>query len=697
MNVHFANYCRHWLPSVFLTAVLNAGCLENVVAAESATANGSSVVFSLVEDGKALAPLIVAADTTPRNREAAEELAQAIERISGAKVEIIEGAPAEAPERAVWIGMQPGLEALFPGTDLTFSEPEEIRILSSENHLLIAGRDRFDPENTTVQGMSVPIENKQSEYGTANAVYTFIRDTLGVRWLFPGSLGVDYVESASIGVPALDVRYSPQIRLRMGIFSQYDLGRRDKNDALRDWARRHRMLLDSLDVDHNHAFADWWDKYGETQPELFALQPDGTRGTFPKEGSKKKLSEGEPAVWDVWLAEVAEDLKDNPTRSVFNVAANDGSTTGHCVDPRSQAWDPPMTEGQVLKPYGYATGRLERPPMSDRYVTFANKLGEMLKSKYPDKELYVSQLAYGDTGRPAPVSARPNDNVIIISVHNFLFRGPEEREEQMQMFDDWSKMAKQIIWRPNMSGSSGWSWGTPDVGFTLVADGFRFIAERGCIGVVIDTIWNHWGTQGPMYYLMAELAWNPYADADAILEDFCQRAYGPAGTTVLKYWRLMEEMRNRIEIESPTRFRMLDSPKFYTPEFFAKAQALLDEATRELAGAPEKYSERLKMVQDGLDYTRFVLDTRIAMQRWEDSKETDEAAKAHVLANWARTDQMREEASNEAISWSRVFRNDVSVGSQRRRMYGLHPSLVLEGAFLREYLAGGTAAQDELE
>ena len=651
----------------------------------------------MVRDGQALVPLILPVDATPRNREAAAELAAAIEKISGAMVEIRTGTPGQAPDRAVWIGLQPGMEALFPNQNLTLSEPEEIRIVSSPNHLLIAGRDRFDPEHMTIPGQSEPIEGKQWEYGTANAVYTFIQDVLGVRWLLPGDLGADYPESPSLLIPAQDLRYHPQFRLRMGIFSQYDLGRRRAGE-MRDWARRHRMLLDSLDVDANHAFADWWEKYGESRPELFALQPDGTRGTFPTDPRRKKVSEGEPAVWDVWLEEVADMLKANPTESVFNVAANDNWSSGHCVDPRSQAWDPPVSEAGELVTYNYADGvRLERPPMSDRYVTFANTLGEKLKAKYPDRELFVSQLAYGGTARQAPVKARPNDNVIIVSVHNFLFRGPEERQQQMQMFDDWSKVAKHIIWRPNMSGSSGWSWGTPDVGFTLVADGFRFIAERKAIGVVIDTIWNHWGTQGPMYYLMAELSWNPFADADAILEDFCQRSYGPAGPTMLKYWRLMEAMRNRIEIESPSRWRMLESPKFYTAEFFAEAQALLDQAGGELKDAPEKFAARLALVQAGLDYTEFVLDTRAAMQRWEDSKETDEAAKAHVLANWAKADEMRKIFPEYAISWVRSFRNDVPVVAQRRRMYGLHPDLVLRGAFLQEFLDGKSAAADELE
>jgi len=658
---------------------------------------GKSTAFALVKEGRPLAPLVLAPDATPRNREAARELATAIRNISGAEVEILEATPATAPARAVWIGRQPGMEKLFPGVDLELTQPEEIRLVTTTDHLLIAGRDRFDPKHFTIPGQFEPIEGKQWEYGTANAVYTFIQDALGVRWVLPGPLGVDYVESPSITVQPLDVRYHPQFRLRMGILNMYDQGT-VRGGAIRDWARHQRMLLDSLDIDGGHAFTEWWERYGETRPELFALQPDGTRGTIPAEGHHKKICEGEPAVWDVWLEEVGQTLEENPMKMIFNVSANDNWSTGHCVDPRSQAWDPPRDQAGELVTYNYADGvRLQRPPMSDRYVTFANKLAEKLKAKYPDRELFVSQAAYGGTSRQAPVSARPHDNVIILSVHNFLFRGKAEREEQMRMFDDWSKLAKTFIWRPNMGGSSGWSWGTPDVGFTRAAHDLKWVAERGTIGIFIDMIWDHWGTQGPLYYLLAQLAWNPYQDANVILEDFCQRSYGPAGATMLTYWRLMETMRDRIEDESPTRFRMVDSPRYYTAEFFAQAQALLDQADKETAEAPEKYGKRLELVQAGLDYTKFVIDTRAAMQRWEDSKGRDEEAKAHVLANWAKADEMRKNSPEFAISWIRSFRNDVPATKQRRRMFGLHPDLALKGKFLEEYRSGGTAAKDELE
>ena len=48
----------------------------------------------------------------------------------------------------------------------------------------------------------------------------------------------------------------------------------------------------------------------------------------------------------------------------------------------------------------------KHPALSDRHVTFANKLAGRLKERYPDKDYRVMMLSYGHS-RPAPIAARP--------------------------------------------------------------------------------------------------------------------------------------------------------------------------------------------------------------------------------------------------------------------------------------------------
>src|SRR5690606_12435247 len=99
------------------------------------------------KDGVSQAPIIIFKDAPPYTRQAVEELTTYIEKISGAKPKVIEGEPNPVPKQAIWVGLQPRVEKLFPKVDFDFEHPEEILIVSNENHLVIAGRDRWNPDH----------------------------------------------------------------------------------------------------------------------------------------------------------------------------------------------------------------------------------------------------------------------------------------------------------------------------------------------------------------------------------------------------------------------------------------------------------------------------------------------------------------------------------------------------------------------
>src|SRR5690606_35932797 len=110
------------------------------------------------------------------------------------------GEPAVVPERAIWVGYQPLLGRLLPRTDFTFRRPEEILLVANDRHLVIAGRDRWDPSRMEGRPRRSVVNGVQQEYGTANAVYTFIQEHLGVRWLWPGELGEDVIRRRRLAV-----------------------------------------------------------------------------------------------------------------------------------------------------------------------------------------------------------------------------------------------------------------------------------------------------------------------------------------------------------------------------------------------------------------------------------------------------------------------------------------------------------------
>jgi len=629
--------------------------------------------------GVAPAPIIVFKDAPPRTRDAAVTLAEYIEKTCGARPAIIDGEPDPAPARGIWVGCQPVLKKLLPGVDFTFAHPEEILIAVAGGHLVIAGRDRWDRQHMDGRGRLAPITGRQQEYGTVNAVYTFLQDYLRVRWLWPGDTGEDVVAQRRIAFAPLEFRYHPQIRARSGMFVRWSLGD-SKEGPPQIWARYQRVQLDSLELAGGHAFSHWWDKYHEQHPDYFALQPDGTRSGWP-EPKDAKLCDSNPAVWRQWLAEVEEKLKADPTQRVLNASPNDSYESGHCVCPRCRAWDNP--NGEIVT-YRWKGVTEDRPCLSDRQVTFANTLARMLKERFPDKDLYVQLHAYG-LSRPAPVAAEPDANVIISSVSNFHLRADgvgDDRTKAMQQFAAWGEKAPHLAWRPNLGSPVGLSWGMPDVGMRQAGEDFRFVADRGCMGLFFDMFWGHWATQGPHYYVLAHLAWNPRTDVPALMDDYYARGFGPAAAELKAYWSLLEKTRTDFLREVPNRHRAFDIPRKYTAALFAQAEALLNQADAKLAGAPDLYRRRVAFVRTGLEYTRMVVDTRAAMQKVEQSKGSDAEASARVKACWDAAARMRTTFSPLAINWIAVFRGPG--GGDNKRMMGLHPDNPLSGRTKRE-------------
>jgi len=635
--------------------------------------------FLLVAKDNPPVPIIVFKDAPPRTRDAAVTLADYIAKISGQKPEVIDGEPKAMPERAIWIGVQPVVKSLFPKTDFDFKQPEETLIVANEKHLVIAGRDRWNPAHMEAKGRLAMKTGIQQEYGTANAVYSFIQEQLGVRWLWPGE--EDVIKRERIAIAPMERRYHPQIRARGGMLVRTSLGD-NKESAAGLWARFQRVQLDSMDMTGGHGFGDWWEKYGAAHPDYFAAAPDGSRTAVKPRENNTKLCASNPKVWQQWLEDVSVEVRSNPVLRVINVSPNDGYTSGHCTCVNCLAWDHPDGE-KVEWTFGGGV-KFQGVSHTDRDVRFANTLARLLKQRFPDRELFVQLNAYGLARNP-PLGVVPDDNVVISSVANFHLRSPAERKLPMQQHAGWAKVTKHLMWRPNLGSPAGLSWGMPDVAMTLAGEDFRFAAGTHCLGLYFDLIWQHWANQGPHYYTLAHLAWNPQADVAAVMDDYYQRGFGPAAAEVKAYWQLLERTRMEFVAEEPSRHRAFDLPKKYTPELFVQAQAHLDAAAKKLTAADEKYRRRLHFIQYGLDYAKLGVDTRASMQKLEASKGQEAAAKAEVMANWDRAEQMKQKAPAYAINWQAVFRQPGNGGGDgNKRVMGLHPDAPLSGRTLRE-------------
>lgn len=639
----------------------------------------------LVKDGVSRAPIVVFEDMPPLTRRAAEELAYYIEKTSGARPEIIEGDPDSVPEYAIWVGYQPALEELFPDLDFEFEHPGEILIAANEKHLVVAGRDVWDPDHLEVDiRLGRTLNGFQQEYGTHNAVYTFLQDYLDVRWLWPGELGEDVVQQETVAFEPFTYRYHPQVRARSGLLSwaQLDRGVLGPEDGVLSeggarshyWARAQRLQLSELPSPGGHGFpGDWWERFHESHPEYFALQPDGTRGggerPFPN-AHNVKMCHSNPELAEQWVEDVAAQLKANPNQRVFNASPGDSYHSGHCICEDCRSWDHPDGEPRVLRWEGLAQRYVA---LSDRDITFANRVAGLLRERFPDKDLYVYMLAYGHSN-PPPVEAVPADNVIIGDVANFLFRSDYSARDSTvgasarEYFAGWGELTDMHFWRPNIGAPVGIQWGMPDVPLRRTMEDLRFARDNGWMGIYVDFIRENWATQGPLYYLMAQLTWNPHADGEAILRDYYRRAFGPAAEEMEAYWTYMEQIREACYGTEEAGRADHDVLDFYNKERLAQATALLNAAKGALATDDARYRERIEFVEAGLEFTKLITECGRLVRTVRQDDDPDGEARAQIDENWEKLRELQQ-ANPGAMRWRLFWRGHRADGAPTTPRY----------------------------
>jgi len=637
--------------------LLCSALLALFLAASDSSAKPSGMVW--VAEGISTAPIIVPVeDSTKEVHQAANDLAGYVERMTGRRPEIIEGTPDPLPERAVWVGYQPVLNTLFPELDFDFQYPEEILIAANERYMVIAGRDR---ESFIIPKPLVYRATPVGEFGTANAVSTFIHDHLGVRWLWPGELGTDIPRRARIAFEPFTFRFHPPIRSRrFRLEARY--GRTDQGEDVAAvnyfWENAHRLNGRSSHIlPRDHASNDWSDRYREKHPEYFALLPDGTRS----QGRDAKLCVSNPAVAKQWVDNQMDVLGENPRVESLGATPNDGG--GWCLCEACVAMDHPKAPRGVL---------------TERYVKHWNHLIRGLRERAPDKKVFLDVLGYA-TYKSAPIETRLDDGIAVSFVGHYPFCSGAEWHQARDDMRKWKAAgAKLIGYRPNFSWYDGGFWGMPSVAMEKTHALFEALAEMNCHVFEIDSVFQFSATQGPQNYLMARLAYDPSADGRAILRDFYERGFGPAAGDVRAYYELQEQAHADL-VENPAwrassgdRFKHLEMLRqIHTPDRIAKAREALERARvqAEAEGVDSVYAKRVAFVRTGLEFVSLNMEAAASMERVRRSKGGDREAVEKAIKICAARDKLLAEAPLFAIDVP-YFQNRVVAAdsSMSRRM-----------------------------
>ncbi len=629
-----------WLP-VAISFFFLTGCIS-----------GAGPVV-LVQEGSPRAAVILPDEPLPAQEFAARELIYHVKKASGAELPLYAEKDAP-PDYKYFVYIGPCRAAASAGIDVDSMPPSGYTVKTIGNALFLAGRDRD-------RGFDGYHHHWGAGWqGTLYAVYDFLENDMGVRWLWPGELGEHIPGRAELAAAPADRSGEPRFR-QAWVSPAFAAGghlpgwsspesKEKYYQAQRIFLLRHRFgSVENLA--YCHAFGNYWRRFGETNPAFFAKLPDGTRRHLDGDpsGQYTTMCVSEPSFIEQIISDWRRSPERNPDhiphRPYVNACEND--TPGMCTCERCRAWDAPHPEfethdywGKGVIPdissrgmvgSGMSGGEIEgaesveaeAPSLSDRYARFYIEV--LRKARKVDPEARVAGFAYSNYWKPPVSDGLDLDGVLIIYVPPLWFPYTDEMSADFRKaFEGWNRLGAELYLRPNLTHSGA---NLPIFYARELAGDFSYAAEHGMVGTYFDSLLGAWSAQGPTMYTLARIHQRPEWTVDQILDEY-YAVFGPAEAGVREYFGYWERHSDSLASEDVRRYGQEEkggtfqnyvriAHRIFKPENFSAARALLDEARRQ-AGDDEKALRRVSYLEQGLTDAELTTAARAAQAVMEE-------------------------------------------------------------------------------
>lgn len=432
----------------------------------------------LVDDGTARAAVTVAENAGDVVTAAADRLVDYVRRATG--VTLRRGEPA-ADEVEIQLG----------GT------PAGVDALDDDGFVIEVSPDRVDIAGPTA-------------WGTSFGVDEFLERYAGVVWLMPGEGGDD--------VPGVDTLAVPQERHveEPVAFSRSLSGiTASPIAARRVWGERNGAHQRVSFIHNLHNVLppdDYFDENPDWYPGRKLPTADNTwQPCFTEDGTVEAA-----------VAEISRYLDDHPEETTYSLGVNDTADAGYCeADPEHPEYPGVMNSiGSVH--------------MSEIYFDWVNQVIEAVLVEHPD--IWFGMLAYRNTYDPPEFPVHPRA-VVFLTDDRMAWAHPVEEAEGKARTEGWTAVSDNVAFYDYLYGAT---YGVPRTYPHRMAQTYRYAADQG---VVAHHAENYPGFgEGPKTWLSLRLQWDPYADVDDLLDEWYERAVGPAAAPHLAaYYAHWEE------------------------------------------------------------------------------------------------------------------------------------------------------------
>lgn len=394
---------------------------------------------------------------------AANELHTELALLTGVPSPPIQHEPYDAPGVFVLVGNTSARHWQLPAI-ANLSDQERV-VAVSQGNLFVFGDDTGAPnlgasneECGARLGDKLPeclLDHWTCRGGTLNAAHALLSEELGMRWVWPGADGtVRPPPNATLSVGGLMSRSTPSLAARQMRNNPASYVPASEVIKALPWFNATRARASFLEESEwsvrlalggqelppwGQAFEKWWGDFGAEEPELFALQPDGSRGCQHMENcgapQDVKMDVTQPELWGKLAAAVDHD------HPLGVSACEDDDTGGFCTCDKCTALDPPERAGT-------------KGSFSDRYAYFWSQVAKKLREQgKPDA--WVTGYAYMNYSMaPVHTNMDPDNNSnILILMADWPTKQPALPNETKPWSDAWAGWVKSgaraMAMRPN--------------------------------------------------------------------------------------------------------------------------------------------------------------------------------------------------------------------------------------------------------
>lgn len=453
----------------------------------------------------------------------------------------------------------------------------------------------------------------KGQKGVSFAVYDFLESECDVRWLWPGELGTVIPRKDRITIPPLNVKGAPALQIRDVILEYSNYHTRQENSEFREWKLHHKMGR-SLGGEFSHSFWRYIPpkEYGKEHPEYFGLvSPQNWIGTGKPNQPTRYVNLSSKDDWQLCTANpdvrklIVEKILEKNSDNIQSVSPNDGYGFCECEQCRALDIDKNWSDCFTF------------PNLSDRIYDFANNIAKEVKTKQADAKIGV--FSYTFFHRPPEKIKQFEDNVYIsITFIGSAHRNPQSWSDFHQKVAGFGQKGAKIVGRDY--------WGIfyflnlPWLHTKEIDRSLKLLAENGAAGIY-GSMSKDWANNALNYYVLGKLMWNPEANLDDIITDFCQSGFGESALEMKQYYDFLEKKIDdwfaaRVKNNLPTTGYpnwLNNYHQIFTPEVLQDANQRLNRAESQTTSSLIK--QRIAYVRSGIKYTEIMMKLIPAYQK----------------------------------------------------------------------------------